>query len=460
MTRVWAENFEEWRSTARNLLTAGRTPEEVYWEENGYQNLFDKVEFLTPISSPNTKVPADFVSLANGIACHRNPEKWSLFYRTLWRLAHGEPHLLKIATDPLIHRLRRMDGEIRRDAHKTKAFVRFRLLQENDEDHYIAWHRPDHKVLPLVAGFFQRRFAVMKWSIVTPDQSLAWDGEALKWGSGLPASEVAHEDKFEDVWRTYYRATFNPARIKIKMMKQEMPVRHWATLPEARIIPDLLSEAETRVETMIGAMEGDRETAEDYFPPVADYPSLRSAAAGCRACGLCGPATQTVFGEGNLSARIMLVGEQPGEEEDLQGRPFIGPAGQLLTELLEKAGLPRDELYLTNAVKHFRFVQRGKKRIHQPPDVRNIIACKPWLQTEIRLVQPQVIVALGAAAGRALVHQGFTLKHDQHKDLFFDGIPIYATWHPSAALRATQPQPRADIEYHISETLRRALKFR
>ena len=211
-------------------------------------------------------MPADFLELANRVACHRDAEKWSLLYHALWRLTRGEPHLLKLASDPLTHRLRRMDGEVRRDAHKTKAFVRFRLLQEDGTDHYIAWHRPDHFVLPLVAGFFQRRFAVMRWSIITPDQSLAWDGAQLHFGPGLPASAVPHEDSFEDVWRTYYRATFNPARIKINMMKREMPVRHWATLPETRIIPDLLAEAEARVETMIAQSEGDRETAAAYFP--------------------------------------------------------------------------------------------------------------------------------------------------------------------------------------------------
>jgi len=152
----------------------------------------------------------------------------------------------------------------------------------------------------------------------------------------------------------------------------------------------------------------------------------------------------------------MIVGEQPGDEEDKQGAPFVGPAGQLLMQILQVNGLPREQLYVTNAVKHFRFTLRGKKRIHQPPEARNIIACKPWLEMEIALVKPQVIVALGVTAGRALVHHGFTLKHDQHKDHHFNGIRVLPTWHPSAALRAMNDTARSEITAHIAATLQKA----
>lgn len=459
MIRVAVTNFDEWRQTARQLLTEGREPYLVDWHssEQGQKNLFAG-EVLSPsiVSNIPIRISPDFVELARRISCHRDPEKWSLLYLALWRLVKEEKHLLRLSTDPLVHRLRQMDAQVRRDSHKAKAFVRFRLLEEEGEEHYIAWHRPDHKILPLVAPFFKRRFSVMRWTICTPDESVAWDGEKLQFGPGIPAVDVTHEDKFEDVWRVYYRATFNPARIKIKMMKQEMPVRHWATLPEARIIPELLAKAQTRVQKMIDTQEGDRETAAHYLPQEFSYPALKSAAAHCRGCNLYCNATQTVFGEGPLDARIMLVGEQPGDEEDLQGRVFVGPAGQLLNGIVEKAGMTRQDFYITNAVKHFRFIHKPERREHQAPDSRNIIACKPWLQTEIRLIRPHVIVALGVTAGRSLIHHGFALKHDQQKDLKFEDIPVIPTWHPSAALRAPRAELKREIMEHIEKSLRRA----
>lgn len=240
--------FEDWRDRARRYLAAGVSPDRVDWRSEAQLNLFD-----APAMPDNAKlsVPRSFPELARAVACHRDDDKWSLLYQALWRLTHGEPHLLHLATDLLVHRLKRMEQSVRRDAHKAKAFVRFRLLQENDEDHYIAWHQSDHLILGLVAPFFQRRFAVMKWSVLTPDESVTWNGEHMFYGDGVPAAQVKHGDDFEDIWRVYYRATFNPARIKIAMMKREMPVRYWATLPETDLIDSMLAEADTRVAAMI-----------------------------------------------------------------------------------------------------------------------------------------------------------------------------------------------------------------
>jgi uracil-DNA glycosylase family protein len=180
-------------------------------------------------------------------------------------------------------------------------------------------------------------------------------------------------------------------------------------------------------------------------------------AAHCEACDLYRRATQTVFGEGPVSARVMLVGEQPGDREDLAGHPFVGPAGRVLDEALADAGIERGDVYLTNAVKHFKWKARGKRRLHDKPNRREIVACKQWLDTELELVDPEVIVVLGATAGQALFGSKFRLgvARDQH-DLELEGIPVVATYHPSAALRADSPQARDEIRGALVEDLRRA----
>jgi DNA polymerase len=170
---------------------------------------------------------------------------------------------------------------------------------------------------------------------------------------------------------------------------------------------------------------------------------LREAAAGCRACDLWEKATQTVFGEGAASARMMLVGEQPGGKEDLEGKPFVGPAGRILDEGLQAAGIDRSRAYVTNAVKHFRFTQRGKRRLHEKPNAQQIRACKPWLESEISIVRPDIIVLLGATAAQAVMGPAFRVSKQRGEVLLSPlGIPVLATVHPSSILRATDDASR------------------
>lgn len=187
----------------------------------------------------------------------------------------------------------------------------------------------------------------------------------------------------------------------------------------------------------------DAYTAEPFVPRGADLAALREAAAGCRGCPLHREATQTVFGAGAADARVMLVGEQPGDQEDRQGRPFVGPAGKVLTRALDEAGIDPTETYITNAVKHFKFGHspgRGKRRIHKPPSLREMTACRPWLAEEVRLIGPEVIVALGATAGKALLGPSFRVGKQRGMLLGpEEGWPrecVVATIHPSAVLRA------------------------
>jgi len=179
-------------------------------------------------------------------------------------------------------------------------------------------------------------------------------------------------------------------------------------------------------------------SAADFVPPDATLPKLRAAAAGCRGCDLWVNATQTVFGEGPRTADVMLVGEQPGDQEDRQGHPFVGPSGQLLDAALEAAGIDRTRVYVTNSVKHFKFVviERGR-RLHKKPSAAEVRACSPWLQEEIRVVKPRVVVALGATAAQALLGKQFRVTQDRGRPIPTEfAEAVVATVHPSAVLRA------------------------
>ncbi len=173
-----------------------------------------------------------------------------------------------------------------------------------------------------------------------------------------------------------------------------------------------------------------------------DLDDLRRKATGCTACELYADATQTVFGAGRAGARIVLAGEQPGDKEDLAGEPFVGPAGRLLDRALERAGVDREDAYVTNVVKHFRFRQEGKRRIHRTPGAEHVRACLPWLSSELAMVRPQVLVTLGATAAKALLGSSFRLTRHRGELLEFEGLPLLATVHPSAVLRT--PDDRRD----------------
>lgn len=184
-------------------------------------------------------------------------------------------------------------------------------------------------------------------------------------------------------------------------------------------------------------------SAADFMPSRTSLTELRSAAVGCRGCDLYKRGTQTVFGEGASRAAVMMVGEQPGDREDLAGHPFVGPAGRVLDKGLEAAGIPRSEVYITNAVKHFKWEPRGKRRIHKKPNAVEIAACRPWLDAEIAAVQPDVIVCLGATAAQSLLGRDFKVTKRRGEIIDIPGMPaMIATVHPSAILRAITDEDR------------------
>ena len=184
-------------------------------------------------------------------------------------------------------------------------------------------------------------------------------------------------------------------------------------------------------------------TAASLIPDDPTIPKLRATAANCKACDLWKLGTQTVFGEGNSKARVMLVGEQPGDQEDIQGHPFVGPAGKILDKALEEAGIDRKEVYVTNAVKHFKWEPRGKRRIHKKPNSLEITACKPWLEAEIEALHPEVIVCLGATAAQSLLGRQFKVSVQRGQWVESPLAPfVMATVHPSSLLRAPDDETR------------------
>ena len=199
--------------------------------------------------------------------------------------------------------------------------------------------------------------------------------------------------------------------------------------------------------------------AEEYLPDQLTLESLREAAGGCRGCDLWENATQTVFGEGANKATMMLVGEQPGDREDVEGKPFVGPAGRVLDEGLESAGIPRASVYVTNAVKHFRWTRRGKRRLHEKPNSQQVRACRPWLEAEIKTVRPHLLVLMGATAAQALL--GPTFRVTQHRGERLPtpyGIPAVATVHPSSILRAPDDAVREESMQAFIADLRNAYR--
>lgn len=432
---VW--DFTEWRESARALLAAGCSPDTVTFRDGREgAGLFPNDPLPVVASPPGFRVDREFVDAAEEASLHRRADRWNLLYRILWRLTHGEPRLMQVESDPDILELRRMGKQVSRDAHKMKAFVRFRRMEHEGAEHFVAWHRPDHYVVRRTAPFFARRFPSMSWTILTPDESVTWDQRELRFGPGVPQSEAPAPDALEDLWRAYYRSTFNPARIKLAMMRREMPVRHWRTLPETDIIAEMLQEAPRRVAEMIRHTEGCGRSAKEFVPARADWDELRRAAQRCQGCDLYRTATQTVFGEGPRNAALVLVGEQPGHEEDLAGRPFVGPAGQVLNEALNEAGIDRQQVYLTNAVKHFKHQPRGKFRLHRRPDAGEIIACRPWLVAELEQIAPKVVVCLGVTAAQAVFGHGFRMREAQGRVLPSPLCPqTLATYHPASILR-------------------------
>ena len=460
------DDFDGWRDAARGLAEAGVPASAVVWEvDGGEADLFGTDPTARPAPTGATfSVPRDFVSLARTVVCHRDPERFALLYALLLKLRDNK-RVLADRADPLVDRLRSMEKEVRRDAHKMHAFVRFREVETDDgSERFVAWFEPDNHIVRREAGFFVRRFTNMRWSILTPQLCVHWDGETLTESPGATRADAPDGDPVEETWKTYYKSIFNPARVKVKAMTAEMPRKYWKNMPETAAIGELLAGAQAREAAMIeksrmvpAAPRAPLGAAPPASNREAAWAALRDDAKGCTRCDLHCHATQTVFGEGPLDPSIFFVGEQPGDAEDLAGRPFVGPAGQLFDAALAQAGIDRETTYVTNAVKHFKFVLRGKRRIHQSPGAGEVAACSWWLGQERELIRPPLTVALGATAARALFGKSVTIASLRDEpQLLPDGSTALVTVHPSYLLRLPDEVRRAEERARFIEDLKRA----
>jgi uracil-DNA glycosylase family protein len=348
-----------------------------------------------------------------------------------------------------------MARAVHRDQHKMEAFVRFREIGREQTSRYIAWYEPEHHIVEATASFFARRFADMAWSILTPDVCAHWDGHVVAFTPGVSKAEAPSEDRLEETWRRYYASIFNPARLKVKAMQTEMPKKYWRNLPEASLIKPLIAGAGRATSAMIADAatephKSQKRPEPSMKPKLASADTigaLREEASDCRACPLWKDATQTVFGEGPPTAQAMLVGEQPGDKEDLAGKPFVGPAGQMLDRALEEAGIDRAKVYVTNAVKHFKFVPRGKIRLHQKPNTPEIRACRPWYERELAAIKPDLVVAMGATAAQSVFGKITPINKNRGRLIDLDdGTRALVTVHPSYLLRLPDEEAKA-LEY-------------
>lgn len=451
-------------ATLAGFLRTGVDPLSVDWREIGdvQADLFDRPDDATPgreaepSSEPMpepaaadwpSRLPAGFIDLARQVSMHRDPDRFIRLHQMGQRLV-ADRRRWADALDPDLLQLQQWARDVRREIHKMHAFVRFRPLDDTTGTRHVAWFEPEHAVVRAAAPFFVKRFAAMSWSILTPRLSLDWDRRRLRFGPGADRDRAPAADAGEALWITYYRSIFNPARLNPAAMLREMPRRYWSNLPEAAAIPDLIRHAPERSARMQAHASTTlrrlptRAAATPAVPPSTPEARLNALARQARHCSDCpmaAHATQTVWGEGGIGATVMLVGEQPGDQEDLANRPFVGPAGQLLQQALTRLGWPRSRLYLTNAVKHFRFELRGKRRIHKTPGQQEVLACAQWLEAEIGLVRPQVIVALGSTAATSLLGQPVSVRDSVGRVWQRpDGIAVHVVHHPAAILRRAE----------------------
>ncbi|SHH78980.1 UdgX family uracil-DNA binding protein [Marivita hallyeonensis] len=465
--------FDAWRDAARRALAASIPPETVIWQRGaGEVDLFGTESAALPdvAAQAGFTVPKTYLSTVKLALWHRDPERFSRAYAVLWDL-QSTPRLFEDCGDPRVAKLNALAKEVGRDKHKMTAFVRFRDIGDRTAPRrrFAAWFEPSHHIVEPTAPFFAKRFGDMDWTIFTPDLTAVFEGGKVRFEPGVEKPPLP-EDATEELWGTYFRNIFNPARVKLKAMQAEMPKKYWKNMPETAHLPEMIAGARARAAEMQAAaptlppLRAEKVTARVSDMLGAARASggeerMTDALASCRRCPLWQDATQAVPGEGPLDARLMFVGEQPGDREDLEGRPFVGPAGQLLDRALEATGIVRSEVYLTNAVKHFKFVPRGKRRLHQSPNRDEIDHCRWWLDLERERVRPALIVALGATALRGLTGNGDGLLKRRGKVEMSGGQPIFVTVHPSYLLRLRDAEQRQREERAFHADLKAAAEI-
>jgi uracil-DNA glycosylase len=465
------DTFLSWRTAALGALAQGLPPEAIEWRDSALgpsdQSLFDESPRMPANGDTDStvRVSKELGTLLKEAAQFRDPTRWAFLYKVLWRWTQGDRSVAS-AADEDGARLHRMAKAVRRAHHDMIAYVRFRQRDAaSGAPEFVAWYEPDHDVLASGAEHFAQRMGRATWLITTPHGAAMWDGARLQIERRLALAadhQTDPSDAAEALWLTYYTSTFNPARLNEQALAQHMPVRFWKGLPEGALIPQLVSHARSGARRVaqasgVGALAGRSIDIEaQQAQPEREAPSSLDA---CRRCELWRAATQAVAGEGPREARIMLIGEQPGDQEDLQGRPFVGPAGQLLESAMQRAGLPRAEVYLTNAVKHFKWEPRGKRRLHKTAAQKEVDACSFWLEREFADVSAGVVVMLGATALGALLGKQARLQAHLGRVFAYRGKWAIATYHPSFALRQQEPDARERAVDEIVKALDLARQY-
>jgi uracil-DNA glycosylase len=451
----------EFRALARRCLTSGLGPQTLTFVDPDQPSLLPPPRPREDIA-PFT-VPRGFTALLTDAICHRAPDRFALLYDALWRITHGERELATRAADPVIAKLADYAHQVRRDIHKMHAFLRFRECSHDGKSRFSAWFEPQHFILKRAVPFFTGRFPSMDWLIATPIGTAIFQDGALTYGPPATKPPAGDDRVLDELWLTYYRTTFNPARVRLKAMTSEMPKHYWRNMPETALIPAMVAQASARVAAMDNAEAGEpplfaqriaERRAAAAAIPRAPIAALRAEASACQRCALHAAATQTVFGDGPENARIVFVGEQPGDQEDLAGKPFVGPAGEMFNRALAEAAIDRSIVYVTNAVKHFKYEPRGKRRIHQRPNAGEVQACKWWLHRELAAIEPELIVALGATAAQSLAGRSVSVLRDRGP-VDFAGRAGFISIHPSFLLRLPDAaQKKREYENFVADLRR------
>lgn len=383
------------------------------------------------------KIPyfKDFKSLVENVLCHSDESKFDLLYDFFVDYVKN-PNVIKNPIHKDLSVLKVFSKQVSRDIHKMRAFVRFNECTKDGKIYYIAFHKPDHYILLKNSSFFMERFNNMNWVIFSPYGVISWNQKELFYDEKSFSQSDFPDDPFVNLWKTYFSNIFNPARLKIKAMKNEMPIRYWSNMPETELIPDLIRSASERVTVMKETALKNSMDANFFIPQTSDLSKVNSAMNICRACNLCELNTKAVSGRGSASPRVLILGEAPGDTEEKESTCFVGPAGQLLFDSLKNIGAALEEIYFTNAVKHFNFKQSGNMRIHKTPTPTHTMSCRPWLSKEISLLKPEIIICLGKTAAHSIF--GFpmpleSLRGEVHQTKFCE--KTFVTYHPARILR-------------------------
>ena len=439
-------DFFGWREAARRLRAHRIAPEAAIWTVDGARELLDPDGEAAGV--PAFTVPRAFLDLSGAVILHRSDERFSLLYRLLWRLA-DKPGLLSDQSDPDVRKAHGFARAVAQAEHQMKAFTDFkRFMGADGREVDVGWFEPAHRVTEAAIPFFTRRFGARRFSVLTPDVCAHWDGRELSFTPGADPADGPRQDSLEDYWRAR-----NPRQARLI----SEPIAHAEANTAAmasQSLPTPTRSATSSSRVVRAAQRASRDASYDG-EAVTTLEEIHAGVQMCRRCDLYRDATQGVSGEGPARAKLMFVGEQPGDQEDLAGRPFVGPAGQMFDKALAAAGVPREQAYVTNAVKHFKHELRGKKRIHKTPNTGEVTACRWWLENERRIVRPRVIVAMGATAALSVFGKPMAIgKLRQQALQLSDQAQGVVTYHPSYLLRLPDADAKAKAYAMFVEDLK------